>query len=533
MVESRVSIDMVLRPDDKTILRLFPTTRPETPISVPLSILDCTAARFAPTGCIWIFDHHVTMPDHHTLLNRLRKSFVDTLDEFPQWAGQIRWIPFNPVGSYTERFNRINLVYGSVNDPGVEWKIVYYPSYSSNRFAPSPAERASRTVWREDEFEQSRLISNCDLALHDLESWKGLPGMSVQISLFGDGGYAIGVKLAHTLGDAQSLMTLVHRWAAKSRNLDRVTSSSSLFNSPVFDPKRLDGHASGNINGLHIDPHIAATARALPLHRYDCWEADAPDFPPFFAETLERTMPPSSFRERDKLSPAYSAPWSSWNPSKPVSYAHIHFGGKMLDDLRSSAQGDLSEPLKLSRLDVLLAHLWSAINRARKMDQSSDEVFINLTLGARARVSPPLPDSWIGSPLFLTHVKRSGSKACSESIGSLARSIRSTVSLFTPDKVGAILHDAAYEVSPLRLWQCFPGQRHIIVTSWLRLQAHQINFEGTLMSPRYVHAMMPKIDGVLQVFDSVNDDGGMDVALYLDADSMDNLLRDRALRDKK
>ena len=72
-------------------------------------------------------------------------------------------------------------------------------------------ERASKIVWREDDFEHSRLISDCDLALHDLKSWKGLPGMSVQISLFGDGGYAIGVKLAHVLVDAQSLMAFVHR----------------------------------------------------------------------------------------------------------------------------------------------------------------------------------------------------------------------------------------------------------------------------------------------------------------------------------
>ncbi|RAO73194.1 uncharacterized protein BHQ10_009206 [Talaromyces amestolkiae] len=326
MKQSEVSIGTSLRPNGNTTLRLFPTTRPEIPISVPLSILDCTSARFAPTGCIWIFDHHVTMPDHYTLLNRLRKSFVATLDEFPQWAGQIRWTPFDPDGGYTERFNRIKLVYGSVNDPGVEWKIVYYPSYSSNRFAPTPSERASMTVWREDEFEQSRLISNCDLALHDLESWKGLPGMSVQISLFGDGGYAIGIKLAHVLGDAQSLMIFVHRWAAKSRDIDHITGSFPYSDFPIFDPKQLDGHASGDIHGFDIDPHLAVAARVLPLHRYDCWEVDAPDFPPFFAETLEKIIPPSSFLEKAKLSPADSAPWSSWDPSRPVSYAYIHFG---------------------------------------------------------------------------------------------------------------------------------------------------------------------------------------------------------------
>lgn len=41
--------------------------------------------------------------------------------------------------------------------------------------------------------------------------------------------------------------------------------------------------------------------------------------------------------------------------------------------------------------------------------------------------------------------------------------------------------------------------------------------------------MMPKVDGVLQVFNSAAGDGGMDVALYLDTESMDNLLADNTL----
>lgn len=79
--------------------------------------------------------------------------------------------------------------------------------------------------------------------------------MPVQVSLFGDGGYAIGVKLAHVQGDAQSFMTFVHMWAAKSRNLHYDTDCSSLFDPPIFDPKRLNDYESGDVNGSGIDPH--------------------------------------------------------------------------------------------------------------------------------------------------------------------------------------------------------------------------------------------------------------------------------------
>jgi hypothetical protein len=58
----------------------FPTSRPDSEISVPLSILACTAARFTPTGCIWIFHHHDRTPDHHTLL----KASTKLLRRYPQ-----------------------------------------------------------------------------------------------------------------------------------------------------------------------------------------------------------------------------------------------------------------------------------------------------------------------------------------------------------------------------------------------------------------------------------------------------------------
>jgi hypothetical protein len=78
--------------------------------------------------------------------------------------------------------------------------------YSPGQFAATPLERPSRTVWRKDNSEQLRLITNCDLALYDLESWKNLLGISVQISLFGDGGCnwgeaGTGCSTPHTIID--------------------------------------------------------------------------------------------------------------------------------------------------------------------------------------------------------------------------------------------------------------------------------------------------------------------------------------------
>ncbi|KAL2011465.1 hypothetical protein VTN00DRAFT_4183 [Thermoascus crustaceus] len=150
---------------------------------------------------------------------------------------------------------------------------------------------------------------------------------------------------------------------------------------------------------------------------------------------------------------------------RPVTHALLHCNGA---DPRGRPD--------ISRLDVLLAHIWAAINRARRHLQSADDVFLNITLGARPRVSPRLPASFTGSPIFLTHIRTAGSDISS---GETAAKIRETIKLFTPEK-----------------------------------------------TPRYVHAVMPKMDGCLQVMDAGVEDGGIDVSVYLDAEPMQRLVED-------
>jgi hypothetical protein len=53
---------------------------------------------------------------------------------------------------------------------------------------------------------------------------------------------------------------------------------------------------------------------------------------------------------------------------------------------------------------------------------------------------------------------------------------------------------------------------------------YDVGFVGD--RPRYVHAIMPKMDGCVQIMDSAIEDGGMDVALYLDKEAMKELLGD-------
>jgi hypothetical protein len=123
----------------------------------------------------------------------------------------------------------------------------------------------------------------------------------------------------------------------------------------------------------------------------------------------------------------------------------------------------------------------------------------------------------------------SSGAACKSSIGETASQVRQAMLRFTPETLGTMLHDAAHEVSPQRLWQAFLDTHHTLATSWLRLHVYQIDFVGSRKKRRYVHAVMLKMDGCLQVMDSGVDHGGIDVVLYLNAGAMKTFLLDRRL----
>ncbi|KAF7121632.1 hypothetical protein CNMCM5793_009103 [Aspergillus hiratsukae] len=503
--------------------RLFPLIPPSSPITTPLSILDATVARFAPAGAIWLFNSYPQNIPESEFINRLQFSFVQTLSDYPQWAGQLQWAPVRENGLHTERFNRPMVVYGTPDDPGVEWRVIKRDDISIGSLVPSARERASAGTWNGDNFPQRDFLCDTPLALHDLREYQGLPGMQVQITLLKDSGYAIAIRMAHALADAQTLMVFVHQWAAASRAAFGSEYAKSLMGAPVFNPALLDAHAAGDIDGPAPDPGLVSAARELPLHRFDWWKTDDPGYSRLMVPNTLNSMPCREVLDSIELTPSTSAPWTTWDLSRPIHYTQVHFSGAQLAEFKRVALAEGEGRRDISRLDALLAHLWISINRARNLANCPDTVFIDLSIGTRTRVSPPLPDTFLGSPLFLTHVDAPAKTLCGASIGTIASQIRETVALFTPEKIGAMLHDAAYETSPQRLWQAFLGSRHVLVTSWLRLNVYEVDFVGG-SRPRYVHAVLPKLDGEVQVMESGVDDNGMDVALYLEQEVMERFL---------
>ncbi|KAK3938305.1 transferase family-domain-containing protein [Diplogelasinospora grovesii] len=519
--------------------RVFPATATKQTTITKLSILDASVARFAPCAAIWLYDASQGVDSRNPILfELLGQALRQTLDLYPHYAGQLQWATEDLVkGDVNSRhLGRPVVAYGAAEDPGVEL-VIAEDRRDFGTIVPNLQDRATtKKIWNATDFPQDDLLPKAKLAFSNLANYKGLPGVAVQLTAFRCGGFAVGVKLTHCLSDATCLLHVVRLWADRSRQLSQSGQAALPSHSharPLFDPAQLDRHA-GLTGAPEADADKTSKARALPMHRFDWWATDAPGYPEWATASSNATKPHPQELSALRLSPSTSPPWPTWDLAAPVEHVQIYFRADEITRMKQAAEGSLPEALRgqrVSRLDAILAHLWILINRARQLDGSRDPVYMDITLGLRGRVEPPLPDSFVGSPLLLAYVAKAGSEVSSATtIGSIAGSIRQTLSRFTPDAVSAYIHDAAYEVSPQRLWQGFLGSRHTMVTSWTRARTYEVDFCPGQGLARYVQAYMPRMDGLLQIGD-LADTGGFDVSLCLERESLARLLQDPMLRE--
>jgi len=349
------------------------------------------------------------------------------------------------------------------------------------------------------------------------------------------------VKITHCLSDAICLLQFVHSWADRTRKLFDIGRGAKLVTGDIpskvlFDPSLLDAHAKLDPQASEPDGDRIDRARSLPMHRFDWWATEAPSYPPWATASSSATQPSPDELSHIRLSPSTHPPWPTWDMGAPVEHVQVRFSKDEIARMKAAAMNSLpdhsSSPegqIVVSRQDALLAHLWILINRARARarqmenlnhdnnnnnnnrnnsdeddghkEEEKGQVYMDITLGIRNRVSPPLPDSFAGSPILLAHVARPGVvEAAATPIGAVAAAIRQMMSRFTSQAVSDYLYEAAHEVSPQRLWQAFLGSRHVLVTSWARARAYEVDFLGTgpgLGQARYVQSHMPLMDGLL------------------------------------
>jgi hypothetical protein len=108
--------------------RLLPEPH-SSPRRVPLSVLDSTVARFAPTSDAWIYDFPEGEREQVALsVGQIQESLQKMHNAYPRWAGQLHFADYNSDGDvHAQRFYRIILLFGGETDPGVELVIAHCP----------------------------------------------------------------------------------------------------------------------------------------------------------------------------------------------------------------------------------------------------------------------------------------------------------------------------------------------------------------------------------------------------------------------
>lgn len=175
---------------------------------VHLSHLDCTTARFSPTGLVLFFP--APPPSFPDPIETLRRSLSQALSAYPFWAGQLFPLPPSP-----SQIGRLATEYGTPHDPGVHLYLASTPVSLSSVLSPG------QHGWYDDRTGLTKgFLPNPqgNLAGFDVKTYRGLPGMIVQLTTFSCGAVGVGVEMVHPWGDVRSLRAFLHVWEKQARS---------------------------------------------------------------------------------------------------------------------------------------------------------------------------------------------------------------------------------------------------------------------------------------------------------------------------
>ena len=504
---------------------VFPESRQRSSTTVALSIIDSTVSDFARCAGIWYYDPP-SCPKASLSTSHLQDALSKTLNSYPQLCGKVHYAKAQPNSGCTNRYRRVHITYNAPTDVGISFVVATSPKILAD-FIPSTASRkSSLKAWDGSQLPSDQLFPPTSLALSSDSTPADAPNVIIQITSFACGSTAIALEFTHCLADAHAMTVFVKDWASTSRALLAGEPLPSL--SPVFDPQLLDSAAAGDIDAETPNAALQEQARSLPFHRFD-WYKQVPDQP------WPLQVPPG-FDHGQKLSPTNPIPWKDWDVNAPALHRIIHFSAEEIQNIYAQAVAQDAES-KISKHDTLLAHLWTRINAAR-LNSPETQTYLNMTFGIRPRLSPPLPENFLGSPILIAAIPSPSSSSTEETLLSQsAKQIRSTLQKFTPSAISAHLHDAAFEYCPQRIWQAFLGRKHVLLTTWLYLGVHDVDFVGKGGPElRFVESVMPSCDGLVQIMEAPGEKGdghwsrnGVDVSLFLEKGAMERLLGDEML----
>ncbi|KAK9109236.1 hypothetical protein Sjap_017296 [Stephania japonica] len=179
------------------------------------------------------------------------------------------------------------------------------------------------------------------------------PLLSVQATELFDGIF-IGITMNHVVVDGDSFWHFVNSWAEMSRNGSNDQCSISI--PPVL--------RRWFPNDTEVDQRPAIIRFNLDLNNEQ--------------NRQQITLPP---------------------PSPLLEERVFHFSSQSLAQLKAKANAEHSTAHKISSLQAVLAHIWLAMTRARRIQNDAYTTCI-VPVGNRSRLVPPLPKEYFGCAVY-------------------------------------------------------------------------------------------------------------------------------------
>lgn len=496
------------------------------PFRQRLSLCDAKCVNYYNAGGTWFFNPSTRLRSIDFVVEHLKKTLSKTLDFYPQWAGQLQQEVVDHSKKVRQQYGRLEFVYGTHNDPGVTFEVAH-TSEAISDIVPSLGERIARhPIWRRSET-LSGLFGPTNPPANPTSRSTIAPSVAIKVTMCGDGGVVIATRMNHSVGDGLAKLRFMNDWANVSRAIldERPIPRAS----PIFRPEQVDQYA-GEIEAPAPNTELLALANTLPMANFDTW-LPPPGSDQFLVPAELKDIP-------EAYQPAGEAfPWADLDPAAQCIFTTVHLRPRHIENICESSRSEGST--RLSRNDLLLAHIWRCINRARGIDADNRLVHVYIGVGIRPRLTPSLPEALVGSPVLMADVAMSGHAMNAASVTEIATRIRSTLSQFDEKGIGAELHRTAYQLSPYRIANAFVGHRQVIATSVTSLNNYQLDF-GFGETPRYVELDLPASNGIV-LFESppsVSVDhqpftpfsNGVDITIVLAKEEMDRLLQDPLLR---
>ncbi|KAI3876694.1 hypothetical protein MKX03_034203 [Papaver bracteatum] len=119
---------------------------------------------------------------------------------------------------------------------------------------------------------------------------------------------------------------------------------------------------------------------------------------PFFDRTILRARDPPvvSFPHIEHKRPSINVPSTSPLSNSKIAVAKLNISTMQANQLKSKCNKGYS---RFSTYEVISGHLWRCLCKAREL-KDDQKTALSITLDGRSRLSPPIPDGFLGNAIF-------------------------------------------------------------------------------------------------------------------------------------